>query len=205
MIFAKLNAGADDSLVAQYYKVKGYPTFIVTESNGEEIDRIIGYREAEDFLTIVNNYRQGIGTLADLLKQAENSDDRSLFYEIADKYKYRGGNNEAREWYQKVIDAGEATDSLSSESRFSLADMIRRNKDYDGAIKEFESIKADFDDASYQEEADIWIAIIYRYKADTATSIQKFEEFIANYPESEDLDYAEKQIKKLKGEIEVED
>lgn len=201
MIFAKINAESADSVYKQQYKVSGYPTFVITESDGQEIDRIIGYREAEQFLTIVNDYRDGIGTLADLLSKSENSDDRAMFYEIAEKYKFSGRPDEARTWFQKVIDAGEPTDSLSAESRFSLADMIRRDKDYDGAIAEFENIKADFDNPSYQEEADIWIAIMYRYKADTATSIQKFEEFMEKYPESEDLNYAEKQIKRLKGEV----
>jgi tetratricopeptide (TPR) repeat protein len=201
MIFAKINAESADSVVKQQYNVSAYPTFVITESNGNEIDRIVGYMEAIDFLATVNNYREGIGTLADLLSKAEDSDDRTLFFEIADKYKYNGGADDAKVWYQKVIDAGDAQDSLSAESRFSLADMFRRAKDYDSAIKAYENIKTDFDNASYQEEADIWIAIVYRYKADTVMSIQKFEEFMTNYPESEDLEYAEKQIRRLKGEV----
>lgn len=201
MIFAKIHAEQADSVIAQRYKVKAFPTFVVTEKNGDEIDRIIGYLDPEPFLAKVNDYREGIGTLADLLSKAEGLEDRNLFFEIADKYKFSGGSDNARIWYQKAIDAGDPMDSLSARSRFAVADMVRRNKDYDAAIKEFEAIKADFDAASYQEEADIWIAIINRQKGDTTAAIQKFEEFMVNYPESEDKEYAEKQIKRLKGEI----
>jgi len=205
MIFAKIHAEQADSIIAQRYKVKAFPTFVVTESNGDEIDRIIGYLDPEPFLAKVNDYREGIGTLADLLSKAESSEDRNLFFEIADKYKFSGSSDDAKIWFQKVIDAGDPKDSLSAESRFSVADMFRRNKDYNAAIQEFENIKADFAAASYQEEADIWIAIAYRQMGDTTASIQKFEEFIVNYPESEDKEYAENQVKRLKGEITEEE
>ncbi|NOY88011.1 MAG: thioredoxin fold domain-containing protein [FCB group bacterium] len=198
MVLAKINA-EKDTVLANEFHISGFPTIVLTDSDGKEIDRIIGYLPAADFLQTLQNYQKGIGTLADLLQQADTVNDRSLYFEIADKYKYRGGDKEAIKWYQKVIDEGKPTDSLSGESRMALADMFRRAKDYDKALKSFSSIMKDFKRQSFAMDAEIWKAIVYRQKSDTAKAITAFENFIKHYPNSKDVGYATKQINKLKG------
>lgn len=197
MVLAKVN-GDLDTMIAREYKVSGYPTSVMLTADGKEVDRIVGYAPPAEFLQIVKDYRQGIGTLDDLLAKAQDSVDRTLYFNIADKYKYRGGTDEARLWYQKVIDVGEPADSLSGESRMALADMQRRAKDWDGALATFSSIMTDYQGQMFAEAAEIWTAIVYRQKGDTLTAITTFEKFLEHYPESEDAEYARGQIDKLK-------
>jgi len=198
MVLAKVNAEKDTALANKFH-ISGFPTLVLTDSDGKEIDRIIGYLPATDFLQTLQNYQKGIGTLADLLHQADSVNDRSLYFEIADKYKYRGGDKEAIDWYQKVIDEGKPTDSLSGESRMALADMFRRAKDYDKALKAFSNIMKDFKGHSFAQDAEIWKAIVYRQKGDTAKAITTFENYIKHFPKSQDVSYATTQINKLKG------
>ena len=42
VVFAKINAEVDTN-VSQAIKIMGYPTFLLTNSKGEEIERIAGY------------------------------------------------------------------------------------------------------------------------------------------------------------------
>jgi tetratricopeptide (TPR) repeat protein len=203
MILAKVN-GKEDTLLAQQHHIVAYPTLVMVDTVGDEVDRIVGYMEPDSFLIELRNYQKGIGTLADLLRKAEASPDRSQSFKIAQKYRYRDGREEAVTWYQKVIDDDDPRDSLSGESRMALADMHRRAKEYDFAALAFTSIMNDFEGTMFAEDAEVWRAIVYRIKADTTAAITAFEEFIEHYPESEDVDYAEKQIKKLKGETEEE-
>ncbi|MDH4157972.1 MAG: tetratricopeptide repeat protein [candidate division Zixibacteria bacterium] len=198
VILAKVNAEVD-SLLAQEFHISGYPTSVLVGEDGEEIDRIVGYLEVDDFLKTIVDYQNGIGTLDDLLARAELEPDRELYLEIAEKYKYRGGSDEARNWYQKVIDAGEPTDSLSGEGRMSLADMLRRAKEYEQALEAYGSIMKDFSGEMIAQDAEIWRAIAYRQMGDTTQAINAFQEYIEHYPESEDVEYATKQIDKLKG------
>ena len=200
MIFVKAHAEAADSLTAKTYSVSGFPTFVIIDSKGKEIDRIVGYMPAEDFLKQIDDYMNGIGTLDDLLAKAEAAPDRSLYFEIADKYKYRGGADEATTWFKKVIAEGEPTDSLSGEARFALADMKRRNKEFDAAIAEYKTIKKDFNGMALAETAGLYIPYATMKKGDTANAIIEFEKFIKEYPESEDVEYATKKIGELKGE-----
>ena len=133
------------------------------------------------------------------MQKAETDPDRNLFLEIAEKYKYRDGTEEAKIWYQKVIDDGEPLDSLSGESRMSLADMILRDKNYTESIEAYSKIMDDFKGQWFAQDSEIWIAIVYRKIGDTTKAIECFEQYIKNYPESEDVIYAQKQIEKLKG------
>jgi len=202
VVLAKFNAKEDTALAREYH-ISAFPTLVLTNSSGEEIDRIVGYLDPPEFVQKINDYRNGIGTLDDLLSRADTSSDRLLSYEIAEKYKYRGGTDEAKVWFGKVIDAGEPTDSLSGESRMALADMVRRTKDYDAAVQAFAGVMNDFQGTIFAETAEIWRAIVYRQAGDTTAAVTAFEDFIKHYPESEDIDYAKGQIDKLTGKEEV--
>jgi tetratricopeptide (TPR) repeat protein len=201
VVLAKIDAEQDTAL-AQTYHVSGYPTLVLTDSDGNEIDRIVGYLESEEFVQTLENYQQGIGTLDDLVSRADSLVDRNLFYEIAEKYKYRGGDVEATEWFQRVIAEGEPTDSLSGESRMALADMYRRGKDYPTAREAFTKIMKEFPGTMFAEAAEIWKAIVYRQEGDTVMAIKSFKEFIKHYPNSEDVEYAQSQVEKLEGKTE---
>jgi tetratricopeptide (TPR) repeat protein len=199
MVLVSVN-GPKDSLLTKEHHVSAYPTLVMLDKDGAEVDRIVGYREPDEFLQTIRNYRKGIGTLGDLLNKAKTNPDRTLAFEIADKYKYRGGSEEAAVWYQKVIDNGDPRDSLSGESRMELADMYRRAKEYDRALTAYDSVMKDFDGNLFAQDAQLWTAIIHKTKGDTATAITIYENFIKQYPESDDVGWVQKQIKKLKGE-----
>ncbi|UCD65122.1 MAG: tetratricopeptide repeat protein [Candidatus Zixiibacteriota bacterium] len=198
MVLVKVDAEVDTNL-AKSFHVSGYPTLVMTDKDGQEIDRIVGYLDPEEFIQTLVDYQNGIGTLDDLLSRADTSLDRELFYEIANKYKYRGGDAEAIGWFQRVIDEGEPTDSMSGESRMSLADMYRRAKEYDRAAQAFTDIMGEFKGTTFAEGAEIWRAIVYRQKGDTSSAVQAFKDFMVHYPESEDSSYARSQIEKLTG------
>jgi tetratricopeptide (TPR) repeat protein len=197
MLLAKVN-GDLDTVVARKYAVSGFPTAIMLAPDGKEVDRIVGYAPPEEYLKTLVDYKNGIGTLDNLLAIAKDSTDRMLYYNIADKYKYRGGSEQAAEWFAKVIAAGAPTDSLAGESRMALADLQRRAKKYDDALASFVAIEKEFTGLMFAEQASVWQAIVYRQKGDTTAAIGAFEKFVESYPKSEDVEYAKKQIDKLK-------
>ena len=199
MILAKFNAEVD-TVLARAYHVSAFPTMVMVDKEGNEIDRVVGFRDAEKLIKTLRDYAQGIGTLDDLLGKAGNVADslRKMGFDIADKYKYRGNKDEAKAWFEKIIQLGVPVDSLSGEARMALADMYRRDKDYMMALVAFASVMQDFEGQPFAMDAEIWTAIVYRQRGDTATAIGAFEDYIKHFPESEDVDYARKQIERLK-------
>ncbi|MFH1688454.1 MAG: tetratricopeptide repeat protein [bacterium] len=200
MLLVKLNAEVD-SLLAEKHFVRGYPTLLMIDKDGVEVDRLVGYADAPEFVETFRNYAKGIGTLDDLVHRADTatSDDPALFFQIADKYKYRGQGDQAIVWYQRIIDTGEPLDSLTGEARIALADALRSAEQYDQSIAAFRKIAADFKGGPIGQDAEIWTAIAYRDKGDTTQSVKEFETFIKNYPEHDAVGYCKGQISKLTG------
>ena len=203
MVLASVNAENDTALTKEYH-VSGYPTSVLVSADGSEIDRIVGYMEVDDFLQTLRDYENSIGTLDDLLSKAATDSSRTLAFEIADKYKYRGGKEEAVKWFTKVVNAGDPLDSLSGEGRMSLADLHYRDRAYDEAVAAYDKIIADFGKTPFAEQASVWVGYINQKKGDTAEAIARYENFLKEFPTSEDTAFAVKQINKLKG-IEAED
>ncbi|MCP4684652.1 MAG: hypothetical protein GY867_04300 [bacterium] len=196
MLLVKID-GDVDSLAKKQYKVSGYPTTVLMDRNGDDIDRILGFRPTEEYIQKLVDYSNGIGTLADLLKQAETSEDRELYYEIANKYKYSGGTPEAETWFVRVIEAGDPVDSLSGMSRLGSADMFHRAGDYERSLADFKAMAVDFKGTMFQETADIYTAIVHSRMADTSAAVDAFKMFVEKYPESEDVEYANERIEEL--------
>ena len=83
-IDAEKGAGPEQKIK---YRVRGYPTILVLDSSGNEMDRIVGYRPPEEFLKELIRIKNGENTLSDLqAKYEDNSGDISLQFNIAKKY-----------------------------------------------------------------------------------------------------------------------
>jgi thioredoxin-related protein len=72
--------------LAERYHVHGFPTLVVVDASGDEIDRIVGYLPAPAFLTEVGRIARGEGTLPALRKQlAAHPDDLATALALAEK------------------------------------------------------------------------------------------------------------------------
>jgi thioredoxin-related protein/predicted negative regulator of RcsB-dependent stress response len=235
VVMAKINAEVD-TVLAKAFGVIGYPTFVLTSSSGEEIDRVPGFLPIDEFIKTMADYQNGIGVLGVVLAEAQESDDRALYLQLANKYKYRDESKNAKVWFDKVTATAEK-DSLSGEAYMSFADLLsrkdkdaeamaiykqvvsdfadtdfeargqlyvghmhRRAKEFEKALEMYNGVMAKFKGLEFEEEAEIYRAISYRDKGDTAQAITAYAGFVEHWPESEDVEYANKQIGKLRGE-----
>ena len=199
MLLVKLNAELD-TLTKQRYNIMGYPTSVLVDKEGNEIDRFVGFGETDEYIGTFRNYARGIGTLDDMAARFEVNQNRDSAFAIAEKYKYRGAVAEADQWYDRVVAMGAPTDSLAGEARVAQADAHLRAKDFAPALAMFEQIRADFAGTRFAEDAEIYRAIAFGRQNDTAQAIAAFSEFLDHWPESEAADYAKEQLRKLKGE-----
>lgn len=198
VVFAKVNAEVD-TVAAQNNSVHGYPSILLFDSEGKEIDRIVGYLPGPEFVETVNNYLNGVGTMNYYKAMADSAPTPEIEYYLADKYNERGMYEEAEEFYQKVIKNNkDNADEFTSGSMLSLASISLSLDKYDQAVERYKDAKAKFSDSAMVDEADIMIAISYRKKGDTTTAIKAFEDYLKAHPNSPDTGYAIGQIEKLK-------
>jgi thioredoxin-like negative regulator of GroEL len=198
IIFAKINAEVDTALVEQY-SIQGYPTLVLTESDGNEIDRIGGFLPPDEFVETVNNYLQGIGTLDDYLRRADTNATTEVNFVLGEKYSDRGIYDKARSYYELVVEADpDNNDGYTSDAMLSLGSILLREKEYDQSIAQFEKVAGKFEGDTAAADAQLWIAYVYQKKGDTAGAIKTYEGFLTDFPNSEDTSVALRQIDKLK-------
>lgn len=207
VVFAKINGRPGEqkhvTQFAQDWGVKGFPTYVLVGADGREIDRDVDYMDSELFLKTFTDFLAGRNTLDDYLTRNRENPSSELLFKIAYKYQWRGASDQAETFYQEVIDADpERADTLTRDAYFLLADMARRDMEYDVAVERYERFRALYPDHELAQWSLIYAGICFRDKGDTAAAIRTFERFIEEYPDSEDTDYCQRQIATLKEERE---
>ncbi len=198
VVFAKINAEVD-SATAKLYSVSGYPTILLLNSDGTEIDRIGGYLDPIPFVNEVNDYLKGVGTLDYFKALADTAGNPSIFMKVGDKYVDRGKYADAEVYYKKVIDTD--PDNLNGhtpEAHLSMAEICRWTDRFDDAIKGYQMIMEKYKGTDTEADAELRLAVAFRQKGDTTLAISTFEGFLQHHPASEDTAYAASQIEKLK-------
>lgn len=201
-VFFKANAEKDTAL-AESYRVNGYPTVILTNPKGEEIDRIVGYAPAPDFIKDINGYLRGEGTLADLEnKLKEDTTDIELWFKVGEKYQERKRFDEALFNFNKVIslDPKDST-GKASQALFDIGLLYMRQKDYPKAIIEFQKLIKGYPKSELRFDAEEYIPYSYEKIGDTTRAIKLYQKILVNYPDIEpsEKEWIEKRIKKLQG------
>lgn len=100
--------------LAARYAARGFPTLLVVDAQGEEIDRIVGYRPPEAFLAEIARIVRGEGTLAALREAARKApDDLSLALDLATRL------SESRP--QEALDLALTVEKASADAPETLA------------------------------------------------------------------------------------
>ncbi|UCE19793.1 MAG: tetratricopeptide repeat protein [Gemmatimonadota bacterium] len=191
----------EDTITAQEYGIAGFPTVVLLDSNGEEIDRILGYRGPEPFIKQIENYEAGIGTFLSVLKEFEADPmDVHLNFEVAEKYYGRGDLDDAVTHYERVFLLDQWNEKGKSDvAIYYIGVTHRKDKEYDRAALQFQRMMDTYPNSSLVPDALVYKAFVYQKGERKAEAIAAYESFIETYPDHDDVEWAQKQIAELKG------
>ncbi len=213
MGFVKVNA-KEDTTSTREFGISGFPTVVLFGKDGKEIDRIVGYEPPAEFLNTITLYKQGKETLSDYLKRYnDHPDSIELIYNIGDKYEGRSMYDSAALYYELILkkDADNKY-GYTDKAIHSYAFIKYRRKDFKGAIDSERELIDKFPESELYAEAYGYIPWFYskwaKYaekngnKGETkvlkSKAIKYYQDFIKKFPKNEDVDWAKKQIEKLK-------
>ena len=124
--------GEGIDIVARY-TLRGYPTVIFIEADGDEIDRITGYLPPNEFYTEMVRIVENKGTIVDMKQLVlEYPENDSLWNILADKYEDRGDLNSALEVWEIISDLKSDISNLAEYKIIELSTII--NSEPDGLI-----------------------------------------------------------------------
>ena len=200
-VFVKINA-KEDTLTAKQYGIVGFPTVVLLDSGGNEIDRFWGYLGPESFVKQIEDYKAGIGTFTSVKKELEEDpDDVHLLFEVAERYYSRGKFAEAINHYEKVFWYDQWNEKRKSDRAIrDIGILYLKNKKFDKAIDQFQRMMDTYPNSDLVPDAFVYKGYVYQKWGKKEKAISMYESFIEQYPNSEDVEWAQEQIEKLKGE-----
>jgi len=120
VIPTKINSSlSENKSITNSYNISGFPTTIFINPDSSEIDRIIGYLPAEQFIKKANFILNNKNYFSNLIKEAElYPDSIDIHRQLAEIYKRRGNYDKAEETYNSIlkrIKKASPTDTLIME------------------------------------------------------------------------------------------
>jgi tetratricopeptide (TPR) repeat protein len=150
MIAAKWDAEKEPWLaIATQYKVHAYPTLLVLAPDGKEVDRHLGFLDPEPFVTTIDGYRHGVGTIADLQNQLrEKPDDLDLLFRVGMKHADAGRAGDASAVLAKAMDLDPRNEKgRNAEILYALGEANYNDNQYADAKPYFDRLVRDYPDS----------------------------------------------------------
>ena len=179
--------------------MKSYPTVLVLKQDGAEIDRIVGYYRAPEFIAKVEDYLAGRNTLAAMTQEeATKGQDPSFVYALGEKYDEHGLNEESKSRYDRVVALDpENKTGLVDDALISLARMQRKDNDLPGYRRYAQMVVDRYPDSDMGRTARIHVAISYKREGNLARARELFLDYAKRFPDDEDAPYAQEQADTL--------
>lgn len=188
-----------DTAVSSRYRAKVYPTVLVLKPDGTEIDRVVGYYRAPEFIALVEDYLAGRNTLASMTgEEASRGQDAAFVYRLADKYFEHGLPDEAKSRYERMptLDPENKT-GLVDDALISLARLERRDNDLLGYRRYAQMVVDRYPESDMGRTARIHVALSYKREGDLVKARDLFLDFAKRFPDDEDAAYAKEQADTL--------
>ena len=189
LIAIRLNAEEGEGpAVVERYHVVGYPTVLLLQPDGVEIDRMFGFMPAEEFSSTIDGYQQGTGTIAQLRDQvAAEPTNLDLVYELGYRSTIRGETDEAITLLTQVVEVDADNGlGLRSQAHFVLGKYLylRGAGDTSAALEQFAIIIDQFPDSLEASQVPFQSAIALCRSGDETAAREAFDAILAADPDS---------------------
>ncbi len=144
------------------YRVRGYPTIIVLDNSGNELDRIVGYLPPDDFLKELNRIKNGTNTLTELqLKYSKNSDDITIQLDLAKKFIDLNIKDSAKKYLDDIQNYHLSNNAYTFQNFYNLSQLYYRIGELDVSIDILDQIVDQDIDSS---ESAYFYGLLYKAK-----------------------------------------
>jgi len=149
------------------YRVKAYPTILFLDSKGLEIDRIVGYRPPEEFLSELNRIKNGDNTISEILaRYKQNKHHYPTQIDLAEKYVTLNLPDSANSILDDIYHKQKKKSQLDFSVAFRISKLYYRIGSLDTSIDLLDQIVDSGVDSS---DSGYFYGLLYKAKRDTDT------------------------------------
>jgi len=184
-IWVKLNAETDPVGVelSERYMISGYPTTFLMDYQGQELDRMEGYKTAREFKSSIEEFADSPNSFGNLRRQAEASPQSvSAQYALAEAYMDRGDFVTATKKFVDVIALG-GDDHIVASAHYYLAYILTQAGQLAKALEQLDQLRMKFPESPVLSDASVLRGRIYYLNGQNKEARKVFEDFLATYPD----------------------
>lgn len=182
------------------YKIAGLPTVIVAKSGGEEIDRTLGYMKTDNFITTVENYEKGIGTLVAMMAQEKDkTKDPAFLYDLGKKFFTHSRWDDADQRYAAVVALDPENKSGSADkAQLGRANAEGKKENYAKAVTNCRELLKRWPQSDLAPDALTYIGWYATTGGMTDDAVAAYNEYLKRWPKGEDAEFVKEELTKLK-------
>src|SRR5215470_6788908 len=185
-VWLKLNTETevDGIRLQKEFTILTYPTVLVLDSHGDEVDRVDRFLTATQFRTKVDSFIDNPDSLANLRKAAQaQPNSLSVRYALAEKLLERNNYAKAAREFEKVIELDpENREGKTDLSHYNLALCLASQEKFVEAIIQLDTLETRFANSTAVADAKVLRGQIYRCcnRLDEAQAVLR--EYMQKYP-----------------------
>jgi len=171
--------------LAKEYRVHAWPTLIVFNPQGEEIDRYVGYLPPDEFLSTIEGYTRGEGTTLAWQKQlAENPDDIDILFTLGMKYADAVRPEDAQETFARIMELDpEDAHGKRSEMLVALGGVCYDAEQYQQAKEYYEQVIEEYPEGEVYEYALTRLARAEYKLGNADAAVAAYDRYVALHPD----------------------
>lgn len=172
---------------------------MLAKAGGEEIDRTLGYVPTNEFITTIENYEKGIGTMASMLAEEDSKeDDPQFLMDLGEKLYAHSRFEDADVRYAGVIKLDSANAAgLAADAQLQRARTSAKLDNYPLAVAFCDALIKRWPQSDLLPDATIYAAYYSDKAGRTDDAVTIYKRYLEKWPEGEDAEWATGQIKKL--------
>ncbi len=186
IIPVKLDAEkGEGETLAKKFKIGAYPTLILLGPDGKEIDRHLGYLDAEKFVEVMDGYKNGIGTVAYYeTKVKENPKDAESWKILGTKYADAARAKDAKKALNTYLElTPDASGDDKAEVLYTLADANYKAKSYEESIKIYKKMAVEFEGTEWHDRALVMSAYTYNKMDKKDMAADSYIAYVNRHPD----------------------
>lgn len=195
---SRINAEVDTVTAARYH-VQNYPTVLILNEKGEEIERVVGYSRAPGFIAQIKDYLAGKNTLASVLAQEPaHADDPAFVYKLADRLADYGRVQESMQRFLKFVAMDPKNQAgYTDDAYYRMARMARKQKDFAADRKYAQTILDKYPDSDMMRPAFLEVGQSYSKAGQLEKARGIFLDYAKRFPDDGDASWAREQADTL--------
>ena len=194
-----------DTVAESKFKVFSYPTLVIFKPDGEELDRMLGFKSPEELIKSLEDLKKGIGTLEDLLgkykkfpETDKSSEKIALMFGVLDKYIARADYPQALELIDRIIELDKDNgQKQASAAMYQRGYIYYKWKKYEEAVTALLEINKVYPQSEDAESGYVSAAYYSEKIKNPKLTLEILKGFIKNFPNSSYVERFRKKIAEL--------